>query len=111
MTNKMTAPRTKPPISVGLIFLFMLFLFSASQETAHRRILRMGQKLLRVAAGDHGSRFRVEKHAVVADGKNARQLMGDNHHRRAQAVAQLQDKIVEQARADRIEASRRFVEK
>ena len=71
----------------------------------------MGQKLLGVAAGDHGPRFRVEKHAVVADGKDARQLMGDDHDCGAEAVAQLQDQIIEQARADRIEASRRFVEK
>ena len=71
----------------------------------------MGQKLLRVTAGNHGPRFRVQKHTVVADGKNARQLVGDNHNRRAQTVAQLQDKIVEQTRADRIEAGRRFVEK
>ena len=66
-------------------------------------MLRIGQELLGVTAGDHGPGFRVEKHAVIADRKDARQLMGDNHNRRAQAFAQLQDQIVEQARADRIE--------
>ena len=71
----------------------------------------MGQKLLRVAAGYHGPRLRVEKHAVVANRKDARQLMSDNHNRGAQTVAQLQDKIVEQTRADRVQPGRRFVKK
>ena len=71
----------------------------------------MGQEILRVAAGDHRPRFRVEEYAVVADRENARQFMRDHQDGGAQTVAQVQDQIVEQARADRIESRRRLVKK
>ena len=45
---------------------------------------------------DHGARLHVEKHAVGGDGENAGQLVRDHHDGRAQAVAQLQDQVVEQ---------------
>ena len=83
-------------MSVGLAFYSYSFLFSASQESTYLRVLRMRQQFLRVAAGDHRARFRIEKYAVVADGEDARQLVGDDDDRRAQTVAQLENQIVEQ---------------
>src|SRR5262249_53743926 len=52
----------------------------------------------------------VEEDAVVADGEDARQLVGDDDDRRLQAVAQLEDQLVEQPRADRIQSGRGLVE-
>ena len=63
-----------------------------------------------MARGDDGPRLVVEKHRVRADGEDARQLVRDHHHRRAEAVAQLEDQIVEPPRADRIQAGRGLVE-
>ena len=81
------------------------------QEAAHRRDRRSGRaapsgRPLR----DHRPRLDVEEDAVVADGEDARQLVRDDDDRRAEAVAQLEDQVVEQARADRVEAGRRLVE-
>jgi len=53
----------------------------------------------------------VEKHRVGADGEDARQVVGDHHHRRAEAVAQLEDQVVEAPGADGIETGKRLVEK
>ena len=71
----------------------------------------MGQKLLGVTAGSHGLGVGIEKHAVVTDGEDAGELVGHHHHRRPQTVAQLENQIIEQPGADRIEARRRLVEK
>jgi hypothetical protein len=49
----------------------------------------MGQEILRVAAGDHRPRFRVEEYAVVADRENSRQFMRDHYDGGAQIVAQI----------------------
>ena len=53
------------------------------------RVRRMRQEFLRVTAGGHRPRFRVEEYAVVADGENARQFVRDDHDGGAQIVAQL----------------------
>ena len=71
----------------------------------------MGQKLLGVTAGSHGLGVGIEKHAVVTDGKNTGQLVGHHDHRSPQTVAQLENQIIEQPGADRIEARRGLVEK
>ncbi len=52
----------------------------------------------------------IEKNRIGADGKNARQLVGDDNNGRAQRIAQTDDQIVQQPGADRIESGRRFVE-
>ena len=70
----------------------------------------MGQELLGVPLAVMVFVSAIEKHAVVTDGENARQLVGHHHHRGPQTVAQLENQIVEQPRADRIEARRRLVE-
>ena len=55
-------------------------------------------QFLRVAAGGHRARLHVEEDAVVADGEDAGQLVRDDDDRRAEAVAQLQDELVEEPR-------------
>ena len=47
----------------------------------HRRVRRMRQEFLRVTAGNHRPRFRVDEYAVVADGENTRSFMRDHHDR------------------------------
>src|ERR1700735_1627845 len=111
-------PRTNAPTIVGLIRLPMLplcffrfVIFSAAgQEILHPLIFAILEQVLGVALRDHGSALRVEKNAVVADCKNAGEFMRDDDPRRAGVGAQLEDQVVEQARADRIEAGRRLVE-
>ena len=49
-----------------------------------------------IAVGRDGVGPRIEKDAVVADREDAGQLVGHDHDCRAEAVAQLQDEIVEQ---------------
>ncbi len=72
---------------------------------------RMSQQFFRIAGRDHRAAFRVEKDAVICDCENARQLVRHHHHGGAQVVAQLENQIVEQPRAYRIESGRRLVEK
>ena len=62
------------------------------------------------ALGDHGALLRVEEDRVAPDGEDAGQLVGDDDHGRPQAVAQLEDQLVEAARVDRVEARRGLVE-
>src|SRR5262249_37722494 len=64
----------------------------------------------RLATGDHGPGLGVQKHGVVRDGEDTGQLVRDDHHGGAEAGAQLQDQVVEPARADRIQSGRRLVE-
>src|ERR1700737_3677809 len=66
----------------------------------------MGKQLLGVAFCDHCPALGVEKDAVVADCKDAREFVGHDHDRRAEAVTQFQDQVIEQARAYWIEAGR-----
>ena len=73
-------------------------------------VLTLGEEPLGVAQGNLRFGFRIEKHAVVADRKNARQLVGDHDDRGAEAVAQLEDQIVQQPRANGVETGRGLVE-
>src|SRR6516162_2135339 len=70
----------------------------------------MRKQVMRISARDLGARFRVQEDAVVGDGEDARELVGDHDDRRAEVGAQLEDQVVEQARAYRIESGRRLVE-
>src|SRR5579875_225741 len=104
------APTTKAPTAVGLGRLPTSPVLAAPQEAAHRRVLAVVAQLARRAVGDDRVALGVEEDAVGADREDARQLVGDNDDRRAEAVAQLEDQVVEPPRADRIEARRRLVE-
>src|SRR5579862_2347364 len=106
-----TAPSTNAPTVAGLTRLpmfprrcFIRVFSAASEERMHTGILAIIEQVLGVAVRDHRSAFRVEKNAVVSDCKNTGQLVRDDHHRRAEVVAQLEDQVVEQARTYRIEA-------
>src|SRR4051812_6552215 len=105
-----TAPTTNPPMSVFRAWLATARLFAAGQEGEHPGVLRSGQELLRVARGDDRLALPIEKHGVVTDGEDARELMCHDHDGGAQAVAQIEDEVVEPPRADRVEARRRLVE-
>src|SRR6266403_2163228 len=105
-----TAPTTKAPISVFLACLATVRLLATGQEGAHPRVLRFGQKLLRVARGDHRLALAVEEHRVVADGEDARELVRHHHDGGVEAVAQVEDQVIEPPRAQRIESRRRLVE-
>src|SRR6267154_2246189 len=109
-TASATAPTTNPPISVFGACLATARLFAAGQEGAHPGILRSGEELFRVARGDDRLALVIEKYGVVTDGEDARELVCDDHDGGAQAVAQIEDEIVEPPRADRVEARRRLVE-
>src|SRR6266436_6638663 len=105
-----TAPTTKAPISVFLACLATARLLAPGQEGPHPRILRFGQKLLRVARSDHRLAFPVQEHRVVADGEDAGELVRHDHDGGAEAVAQIEDEVVEPPRAHRVEPRRRLVE-
>jgi len=64
----------------------------------------MRKHVTRIAGRDLDAGSRVQKYAVVGDGKDAGQLVGDYDDRCAKICAQLEDQIIKQARADRIEA-------
>ena len=70
----------------------------------------MGQQLMRVAGRELALRLRVEKDRIVGNREDARQLVGHHDHGRAQTVAQLEDQVIETARADRVQPGRRLVE-
>src|SRR4051812_5472212 len=105
-----TAPTTKPPMSVLFAWLATARLLTAGEEREHSRVLRFRQQPLRVARGDHGLALAVEEYGIVGDGEDARQLVGHDHDGGVEAVAQIEDQIVEPPRADRVEACRRLVE-
>src|SRR6266851_1644620 len=105
-----TAPTTNPPITVFLACLATARLLAAGQEGEHPGVLRFGQELLRVARGDHRLALGVEKHRVVPDGEDARELVRHHHNGGAEAVAQIEDQVVESPRADWVEPRRRLVE-
>src|SRR2546427_8852017 len=95
------APITKAPMSAGFARLPMGSSFLAPrEELAHARVGRVRQQLLRRAGGDHRTAVRVEEDAIVRDREDARELVGHDHDRRAEAVAQLEDQLVQAARAD-----------
>jgi hypothetical protein len=83
---------------------------AAVEETSDLRVGAVIAQINGVAGRGHGSRLRIEKHAVIANGEDTRQLVSDDHDGCAQTVAELQDEPIEQVRADRIEPGRRLVE-
>src|SRR5947208_3596338 len=106
MTSSAMAPITKPPIITGLLFLDMRCLLgigSSQQEAPYLGIRVVIAKLARVALRGGGPRIDVEEHAVGSDREDARQLVRDHDNGRPEAPAQLEDEIVEQPRADRVE--------
>src|SRR5712671_6531028 len=109
-TASATAPTTKAPITVFLVCLATARLLAAGQEGAHPQVLRFGQKLLRITRSDHRLAFPVQEHRVVADGKDAGELVRHDHDGGAEAVAQIEDEIVEPPRAHRVKPRRRLVE-
>src|SRR5213594_80714 len=70
----------------------------------------MFEQVSGIASRDHRLRLGVEEHAVAGDREDAGQLMGHDHHRRAEAIAQLEDEVVQQLGADGVQARRRLVE-
>src|SRR6184192_1796662 len=110
-TPSTSAPITNAPMTAGFTRLPMMAPFCpAREELPHARVGRAREQLLRRAGGDHRTAFGVEEDAVVGDREDARELMGDDHDGRAEALAQLEDQLVEPAGADRVEPSRRLVE-
>src|SRR6267142_3917726 len=105
-----TAPITKAPIIVFFAWLAMDRPFAAGQEVEHPGVLRFGQEPLRVARGDHRLALAVEEHRVVCDGEDARQLVRHDHDGGAEAVAEIEDQVVEAPRAQRVEPRRGLVE-
>jgi len=70
--------------------------FSAGQKPLDFRIPTFLQHLLVIAGGHHGFALGVQKHPVVAAGKDACQFMGQHDNGCAQAFTQLQDQIVQE---------------
>src|SRR5262245_47086417 len=113
MTPSVTPPKMKSPMKVGLAFLLIRESgwkrfgcccpgrrFTSSEEFPDRRISGGFQQLARAALRAHGAGIGVEENRVVADGKDARQLVGDDHERGAEAVAQLENQLIEVAGTD-----------
>src|SRR5205085_4652296 len=88
----------------------LLDLRAAVEKPPHFRVRAGIAKLARIAVGNHGPGLDIEEHAVRADRENARKLMRDDDRRSAEARLQLEDELVEETRADRIESRRRLVE-
>src|SRR5262245_38341318 len=100
MMPSTTAPTTKAPIVAGLLFLDMTCLLgrrSAVQESPHFLVRMRIAELARVPLRDHCTGLDVEKHAVRTDRENAGQLVRDDDHRGSEALAKLDDQLVEQA--------------
>ena len=75
----------------------------AAQE-APDRFGAVGEQFFGRPQGQLGAGLGIEEQASVGHGEDARQLMGDQYDTGAEAVAQLQDQIVQGHRADRVEA-------
>src|SRR3989449_3099184 len=82
----------------------LLFFFFFQAEDGIRDVAVTGVQTCALPIYD-GPRLVVEKLRVRADGEDARQLVRDHHHRRAEAVAQLENQIIEPPRADGIQRS------
>ncbi len=52
---------------------------------------------MRISGRDLSAGLRVQEDAVVRDGEDAREFVGNDYDRGAQAVAQFQDQVVQQA--------------
>src|ERR1700750_1454557 len=96
-----TAPTTNPPTTVFFACLPMARLLGAREKRDHPGVLLFGDEAARVARADHGLARAVEEHGVVGDGEDARQLVGHDHDGGAEAVAQIEDQLVEPPRPGR----------
>ena len=83
----------------------------AGQKIPYGGMPAFFQQLFRIAAREHRPGIRVNENGIVADRKYACQFVGHDDDRGPQAVAQFEDQIVEQMRADRVEPRGRLVEK
>src|SRR3954467_13382491 len=83
---------------------------SPGQKAPQLGILRLGQELLRGSGSADDLPIAVEEDAVVADGENAGQVVGHHHDGAAETVAQVENQLIQQARADWVESGRRLVE-
>src|SRR3989442_730929 len=106
---------TKAPMTAGLAFLPMTWLQSGAlsaprQELPHSRVRRLREQLAWPPRGDDRPAVGVEEDAVVAGREDARQLVRHHDHRRAEAVPERQDQVVEPARGHRIESGGGLVE-
>src|SRR5262245_26646686 len=114
-TASAMAPRTKAPIRAGLAFLpipgtSLERLRAPGEEATYPRVVGVVAQLLRRAARADRSRLDVEEDTVRTDREDARQLVRHDHDGRVEAVAELEDQVVEKPGADRIETGRRLVE-
>ncbi len=76
----------------------------AGQKSLHLGVGAFLEHLFGIAPGDHGLGIRVKKYRVIADGENARKLMGHHNDGRPEAVAQLENEIIELLGAYRVQA-------
>ena len=63
-----------------------------------------------MAQGRGGPGGCVQKYGLGRDGEDARELVGHDDEGGSQALAQLQNQLVEKVRADRIESRRRLID-
>src|SRR5438046_939730 len=70
----------------------------------------MFEQVSGIASRDHRLRLGVGEPAGAGDSEAAGQILGHDHHRRAEAIAQLEDEVVQQLGADGVQARRRLVE-
>src|SRR5215469_12555062 len=97
-------------LTLPVIGLILRFQRATQQKIADLRVQTLVSQHFRIPLGDHRSGVGIEEYRVVSDRKYARELMSDDDDGGAQTVAQLEDQIVEQSRADGIEAGRRLIE-
>src|SRR5437867_10584806 len=95
-TVSAAAPNTNAPDSAGFARLPIGPPFrAAGEELPQARVGRMREELLRSARRDHRPAVGVEEDAVVGDREDARQFVRDHDDGRPQAVAQLEDELVQ----------------
>src|SRR5262249_2939084 len=83
---------------------------SASEEAADALLPAGLEQIARRPLREQRLRLGVEEDALVGDREDARELVRHDDEGSLQAGAQLEDQVVEQARADRVEAGARLVE-
>src|SRR5262245_49941518 len=108
-------PRMNRPTRVGFgLLLTRVSLLrrglAARQKLADALMRRMRQELARRASGADRAHGGIEVDGGVANREDARELVRNDDEGRAEAVAQLDDEVVEPTRRDRVEAGGRLVE-
>src|SRR6266852_4614120 len=112
-TASTSAPTRNAPIRAGFALRATLLppvAIASRQEAMDLGVCAFLEERLWISLRDHRLRLRVQEHRVVPDGEDARQLVGHHHHGGAEAVSQLEDEVVQEARADGVESGRRLVE-